>query len=47
MVRNVHFYLCFAYLELQDYTNAVRHGTHVIQEFWGKKQISVKTFFTI
>ena len=47
MVRNVHFYLCYIFLELQDYSNAVRHGLHVVQEFWPKKQISVKTYFTV
>ena len=47
MVRNVHFYLCFAFMELQDFNNAVKHGSHILREYWPKKQISKKTYFTV
>ena len=43
----MHFYLCFAYMELQDYNNAVRHGSHMIRKYWPKRQINDKTYFTV
>lgn len=47
LVRNVNFYLCYAYLELQDYNSAIRHGKIMINQYARQKQINKKTHVTV
>ena len=48
LVKNVHFYLSYLFLETGDYRNAVRHAEVVLKKFGGSdSRLSKKTQFTV
>jgi hypothetical protein len=44
LVKNVHYYLCYLFLETADFRNAIKHGELLLEQFGGK--LSKKTRFT-
>jgi len=44
LIKNVHFYLCFAFLEIGDYINCIKHGSTLLDTFGGR--LSDNTEFT-
>ena len=45
LIKNVHFYLSYLFLETGDYRSAVRHGETVLKNYEGR--LTKKTEFTV
>lgn len=45
LIKNVHFYLCYLFLETGDYRNAIKHGQTMLSTFEGR--LLKKTQFTV
>ena len=45
LIKNVHFYLCYLFLEIQDFKNCLKHGEILISQFSGR--LTSKTQFTV
>ena len=44
LIKNVHFYLCYLFLETTDYINAIKHGQILLEKFGDR--LTKKTKFT-
>ena len=44
LIKNVHFYLCYLFLEVNDYRNSIKHG-EILRTYSGR--LSTKTTFTV
>jgi tetratricopeptide (TPR) repeat protein len=44
--KNVYFYLCYTFLELQDFNQAIKYG-EILLETNHKDKLSIKTHFTV
>ena len=45
LIKNVHFYLCYLFLEVADYRNCIKHGEVLIGDFSGR--LTTKTTFSV
>ena len=45
LIKNVHFYLSYLFLEVQDYRNCLKHADILIDQF--KDRLTTKTLFTV
>lgn len=45
LIKNVHFYLSYLFLEMSDYRNAIKHGQIMLKTFEGR--LLKKTQFTV
>lgn len=45
LMKNVNFYLCYLFLEVNDFRNSIKHGEILIGQFSGR--LTTKTTFTV